>query len=82
MGRNRPLHFRGKSENACVLLAERVGSDFLVPCDVTDPDSLDACFLALEERGHLDFVVHAIAHADKGELKGPYYDTSLQNYEL
>ena len=62
-------------------LAERVGSDFLVPCDVTDPDSLDACFFALEDQwGHLDFVVHAIAYADKEELKGPYYDTSLQNF--
>ncbi len=62
-------------------LAESAGSDILLPCDVTDPESVDAVFAALEEKwGVLDFVVHAIAHSDKNELKGRYVDTTRENF--
>ncbi len=62
-------------------LAEQVGSDFVVPCDVTDRDSMDHLFSEIAERwGTLDFVVHAIAFADKDELKGQYLDTSRDNF--
>ena len=50
-------------------LAEQVGSDVVLPCDVTDSASMDAVFSVLGEHwGKLDFVVHAIAYADKDEL--------------
>ncbi|NNE84035.1 MAG: SDR family oxidoreductase, partial [Alphaproteobacteria bacterium] len=62
-------------------LAETVGSDIVLPCDVTDADSMDHLFAELGERwGSLDFVVHAIAFADKDELKGQYLDTSRKNF--
>ncbi len=62
-------------------LAEQVGSDFVVPCDVTDRDSMDHLFSEIAERwGTLDFVVHAIAFADKDELKGQYLNTSRDNF--
>ncbi|MCZ6839950.1 MAG: enoyl-ACP reductase FabI [Alphaproteobacteria bacterium] len=62
-------------------LAKQVGSDFVVPCDVTDRDSMDHLFSEIAERwGTLDFVVHAIAFADKDELKGQYLDTSRDNF--
>jgi len=62
-------------------LAESLGSTFIMPCDVTDEDSIDAVFSELEkEWGKLDFVVHAIAFSDKDELKGRYVDTSRQNF--
>lgn len=62
-------------------LAEKVGSSFLLPCDVTDTASLDATFEAVEkEWGELDFLVHAIAYSDKEELKGRYIDTSVDNF--
>ena len=62
-------------------LAERAGSDIVLPCDVTDAGELDAVFAALSETwGGLDFVVHAIAYADKAELKGRYVDTSPENF--
>ena len=52
-------------------LAASVGSDFLVDVDVTDDESLDACFAALKDRwGRMDFLVHAIAYSDKTELTG------------
>ena len=52
-----------------------------MPCDVTDTDSMDAVFATLgKEWGRLDFLVHAIAYADKAELKGRYIDTSPDNF--
>ncbi|MBT6095196.1 MAG: SDR family oxidoreductase, partial [Rhodospirillaceae bacterium] len=65
-----------------VPLAESVGSDAVLPCDVTDTASIDAVFADLEQRwGKLDFLVHAIAYSDKEELKGGYIDTSVENFQ-
>ncbi|OYW85963.1 MAG: enoyl-ACP reductase, partial [Sphingobium sp. 32-64-5] len=62
-------------------LAEELGSDFLIPCDVADMDSLDAAFNQIGQRwGKLDFLVHAIGFSDKNELRGLYVDTSLENF--
>ena len=62
-------------------LAESVGSDLVLPCDVTDDASIDAVFEAVAETwGGLDFLVHAIAYADKDELKGKYLNTSRDNF--
>jgi enoyl-[acyl-carrier protein] reductase I len=62
-------------------LAESLGSDFLVECDVANMDALDTAFAQIEERwGKLDFVVHAIGFSDKNELRGKYVDTSLDNF--
>lgn len=62
-------------------LAESIGSDIILPCDVTDDASIDAVFNTLQERwGKLDFLVHAIAYADKEELKGKYLNTSRGNF--
>jgi enoyl-[acyl-carrier protein] reductase I len=62
-------------------LAEQVGSDIVLPCDVTDSASMDDVFSVLGEHwGTLDFVVHAIAYSDKDELKGQYLDTTRDNF--
>ncbi|MGQ7830291.1 enoyl-ACP reductase FabI [Altererythrobacter sp. Z27] len=62
-------------------LAEQLGSDFLIECDVSDMVALDAAFDALKARwDRLDFVVHAIGYSDKTELRGLYVDTSLENF--
>ncbi len=64
-------------------LAASVGSEIVLPCDVTDMASVDAVFAALEKQwGKLDFLVHAIAYSDKNELKGKYVDTSLENFQM
>ena len=63
-------------------LAEQLGVQHVLPCDVEDEPSLDAVFATLEKSwGGLDFVVHAIAYADKEELKGRYLDTSRENFK-
>jgi enoyl-[acyl-carrier protein] reductase I len=62
-------------------LAESVGSDIALPCDVEDVASVDSVFDALRERwGSLDFVVHCIAFSDRNELKGRYADTTRENF--
>jgi enoyl-[acyl-carrier protein] reductase I len=62
-------------------LAEQLGSDLLVDCDVSDMAALDRAFDALKSRWDgLDFVVHAIGFSDKNELRGGYVDTSLDNF--
>ena len=63
-------------------LAESVGASLVLPCDVTDPASLDALFATVgEEWRRLDFVVHAIAFSDKEQLKGKYLETTAANFE-
>ncbi|GLK79572.1 enoyl-ACP reductase FabI [Methylopila turkensis] len=62
-------------------LAESVGSDLVLPCDVEDIASVDAVFAALKERwGGLDLLVHAIGFSNKNELKGRYADTTRENF--
>ncbi len=63
-------------------LAAEVKSDIVVACDVTDEASIDATFAEIEKKwGKLDFIVHAIAFADKNELEGRYVDTSGGNFD-
>ena len=62
-------------------LANSIGSDFLIQCDVTNQESIDATFGELKEKwGSIDFVVHAIAFSDKSELDGMYLDTTRDNF--
>ena len=62
-------------------LAEQLGQDFLIDCDVADMAELDRSFATLGERWPtIDFVVHAIGFSDKNELRGRYVDTSLDNF--
>ena len=63
-------------------LAESVGSELLLPCDVTDDGSIDRLFERIARQwGGLDFLVHAIAYSDREELKGRYIDTTLENFQ-
>jgi enoyl-[acyl-carrier protein] reductase I len=64
-------------------LAESIGCELVLECDVTDAASMDALFTKLEaEWGTLDFVVHAIGFSDKNELRGRYVDTSAENFRM
>ena len=64
-------------------LAASLGSDLVIPCDVTDEKSIERTFDTIRDKwGGLDFVVHAIAFSDKDELKGQYINTSAPNFAL
>ena len=66
-----------------VPLAEKLGSDMVLPCDVNDEPSIDALFDGIKEKwDNIDFVVHAIGFSDKNELRGRYVDTSRDNFAM
>jgi enoyl-[acyl-carrier protein] reductase I len=62
-------------------LAESVGATLIMPCDLSDKASIDEVFDKIGAAwGGLDFVLHAIAHSDKNELRGRYIETSRENF--
>jgi enoyl-[acyl-carrier protein] reductase I len=62
-------------------LAASIGSEFLVPCDVSDMASIDSAFATISATWPtIDFLVHAIGYSDKNELRGHYVDTTLDNF--
>ena len=64
-------------------LANSIGAEIIVPCDVTNAASIDATFSELEKKwGGIDFLVHAIAFSNKDELRGRYLETSAENFQL
>ena len=64
-------------------LAEDVPGSIVLPCDVTQPETIDALFEELRrEFGALDAVVHAVAFAKREELMGDFFNTSKEGYML
>jgi enoyl-[acyl-carrier protein] reductase I len=62
-------------------LAEQLGCDFLIDCDVSDMANLDAAFEKLSSRWPtIDFVVHAIGFTNKEALRGKYFDVTLDDF--
>ncbi len=62
-------------------LAEEVGSDLVVPCDVGDDDQVSATFEEIEKTwGGLDVLVHSVAFANRDDLAGRFSDTSRGGY--
>ncbi|NIJ38302.1 enoyl-[acyl-carrier protein] reductase I [Sphingopyxis panaciterrae] len=62
-------------------LADELGCDFLIDCDVSDMDNLDAAFATLGARWPtIDFVVHAIGYTNKEALRGHYADVTLDDF--
>jgi enoyl-[acyl-carrier protein] reductase I len=62
-------------------LAEQVDAEILEPCDVSDDDSIQAVFDKVKETwGEIDFIVHAIAYADRDELTDTYVRTSRDGF--
>jgi enoyl-[acyl-carrier protein] reductase I len=76
------ITYQGEALKKRVLpLAEQLGCDLVLPCDVSEPATIDRVFADLKARwGRLDFVVHAIAFSDKDQLKGRYVDTTADNF--
>jgi enoyl-[acyl-carrier protein] reductase I len=64
-------------------LAEQLGSDFLINCDVADMAELDKTFATLAARWPtIDFIVHAIGYTNKEALRGRYCDVDLETFLL
>ncbi len=64
-------------------LAESVGAELILPCDVTDDAAIASVFDTVSEKwGGLDALVHSVAFANKDELKGEFLDTSREGFAL
>ncbi len=64
-------------------LAESLGSDVVLPCDVQSDADIETTFATLGECWkQLDFLVHSVAFAARDELKGPFYRTSREGFHL
>ena len=62
-------------------LAQKVGSDILIECDVTNEDHIQNTVKQIKNKfGKIDFIIHAVAYSDKNELNGRYVDTSKNNF--
>ena len=62
-------------------LAQELGSELLIDCDVSDMHALDKAFAQLKQKWEtLDFVVHAIGFSDKNDLRGKFVDTTVDNF--
>ena len=62
-------------------LADQLGCDFLIDCDVSTEAELDKAFDTLAARWPtIDFVVHAIGYTNKEALRGKYSDVGLDDF--
>jgi len=57
--------------------------DVIVECDVSKDEEVERAFTEIKEKtGGIDGVLHAIAYANKDELKGGYSETSREGFAL
>ncbi len=64
-------------------VAEEVGADLLLACDVREPGQLEAVFDRITaEWGRLDFLLHAIAFAPKEDLQTSVVNASAEGFAL
>jgi len=64
-------------------LAESIGADLILRCDVTKDTEIEEVFTEIEQKwGELDFVVHSIAYAGREELRQPFHQTSREGFRV
>lgn len=64
-------------------LADSIGSKLVLSCDATKDEDIAALFAEVEKQwGKFDILVHAMAFANKEELKGEFIDTSRDGFKL
>lgn len=62
-------------------LCERVESNLLFECDVSQEGSIEKAFDQVSSHwDNIDFVVHSLAYAQKEDLKGLYLNTSRESF--
>lgn len=64
-------------------LAEELGVDFVVMCDVTKDDDIDFVFDKAAKRfGSIDILIHSVAFAKQDDLKGRFVNTSRDGFAM
>lgn len=74
-------YLNAKAEPYVRPLAQELGCELVLPCDVEQPGQMEAVFAAVGQRwGRLDFAVHAIAYAPKGCLTERIVDCEREDF--
>lgn len=64
-------------------LAKSLGSELILPCDVNDDRQIENLANTIKEKwGRLDFVVHAVAFAQRQDLQGKISETSREGFRV
>ncbi len=64
-------------------LAASLDSEMVLPCDLAKDEDIEAVFKTVGEQwGEIDFVVHAVAFANREDLKNPFSQTSREGFAL
>ena len=64
-------------------LAEKLGAPPPIICDVSSDEQIAEAFVEIKQvMPEVDFLVHAIATAKRGELEGRFVDTSRDGFSL
>ena len=64
-------------------LAESVQADLIEPCNVSEDAQIDALFDRVKEKwGHLDYLIHSVAYAQKEDLEGRFSQTSREGFRI
>lgn len=64
-------------------IAESMDSKLIMECDVTDEEKLKEVFEEYSKTyGELDFVIHAVAFANRDDLTGEFINTSKDGWNL
>lgn len=63
-------------------LAESLGADLILPCDVQYPEQIANVFGEVERNwGGLDILIHSLAFAPSAELHGRFLETSKEGFQ-
>ncbi len=63
-------------------IAEEMNAKIIMNCDVTNEDEIKAVFAECEKvYGKIDFVVHAVAFANREDLQGEFLNTSKEGWD-
>ncbi len=76
-------YLNGALEKRVRPLAESLDAELILSCNVGDDKEIEAVFKEVESQwGELDFVVHAVAYADREDLKRPFSQTSREGFAM
>jgi len=64
-------------------LAQQLGAEIFLPCDVREKGQIGALFDSISEKwGGLDFLLHSVAFAPREDLHGRVVDCSQEGFEM
>lgn len=76
-------YLNDKSKPFVEPLAEEIGAQIFLPCDVREPGQVEALFEQISEHwGSLDFLLHSVAFAPRDDLHGRIVDCSRDGFDM